>query len=65
VLVLFREDSVDERNIGVAARAGPINPDPGAADRALHVLETMTPLDFLDFRDFRIPASLPRACSSG
>jgi tryptophan 2,3-dioxygenase len=58
VLVLFREDSVDERNIGVAAsRLDRITQIQELLIEQLHVLETMTPLDFLDFRDFLIPAS--------
>jgi tryptophan 2,3-dioxygenase len=58
VMALFRADSVDERSIGVALsrllRVGEIQ---RVLIEQLRVLETMTPLDFLDFRDMLLPAS--------
>ncbi len=58
VLDLFRQDSVDERSIGVAvARLQRIAEIQKLLIDQLHILETMTPLDFLDFRDLLVPAS--------
>jgi tryptophan 2,3-dioxygenase len=58
VVALFRADSVDERNIGVAvARLARVTQIQELLVDQLGVLETMTPLDFLDFRDMLTPAS--------
>jgi tryptophan 2,3-dioxygenase len=58
VLALFRADSVDERSIGVAvSRLLRIVEIQKLLVDQLRVLETMTPLDFLDFRDMLLPAS--------
>jgi tryptophan 2,3-dioxygenase len=58
VLALFRQDSVDERSIGVAvARLQRIAEIQKLLIDQLRILETMTPLDFLDFRDLLVPAS--------
>jgi tryptophan 2,3-dioxygenase len=58
VLALFRADSVDERSIGVAlARLARVTEIQKLLVDQLRILETMTPLDFLDFRDFLLPAS--------
>lgn len=58
VLALFRQDSVDERSIGVAvSRLQRIIEIQKILIDQLRVLETMTPLDFLDFRDLLVPAS--------
>jgi tryptophan 2,3-dioxygenase len=58
VLALFRADSVDERSIGVAAaRLARVTEIQKLLVDQLRVLETMTPLDFLDFRDLLLPAS--------
>jgi tryptophan 2,3-dioxygenase len=58
VLALFRADSVDERSIGVAlARLARVTEIQKLLVDQLRILETMTPLDFLDFRDFLVPAS--------
>jgi tryptophan 2,3-dioxygenase len=55
---LFRQDSVDERSIGVAvARLERVIEIQKLLLDQLRILETMTPLDFLDFRDFLVPAS--------
>lgn len=55
---LFAEDDVDERSIGVAVsrleRVGKIQQ---LIIQQIRVLETMTPLDFLDFRGYLFPAS--------
>jgi tryptophan 2,3-dioxygenase len=58
VLAHFRKDSVDERSIGVAvARLQRVAEIQKLLIDQLRILETMTPLDFLDFRDFLVPAS--------
>jgi len=58
VMALFQEDSVDERSIGVAgARLLRVVEIQKLLIDQLRVLETMTPLDFLDFRDMLVPAS--------
>jgi tryptophan 2,3-dioxygenase len=58
VLDLFRQDSVDERSIGVAvARLQRVTEIQKILVDQLRVLETMTPLDFLEFRDLLVPAS--------
>ncbi len=58
VLELFQNENVDERNIGIAvARFRRITTIQKLLIEQLHVIETMTPLDFLEFRDFLIPAS--------
>src|SRR5215470_4039776 len=58
VLALFRADSVDERSIGTAvSRLDRIVEIQKLLVDQLRVLETMTPLDFLDFRDMLVPAS--------
>jgi tryptophan 2,3-dioxygenase len=58
VVALFRQDSVDERNIGVAvSRLHRVTEIQKLLVDQLRVLETMTPLDFLDFRDMLTPAS--------
>jgi tryptophan 2,3-dioxygenase len=58
VIGLFQQDSVDERKIGVAvSRLNRITEIQKLLVDQLRVLETMTPLDFLDFRDMLLPAS--------
>ncbi len=58
ILKMFREDSVDERNIGTAvARLGRISEILKLAVQQIRIMETMTPLDFLDFRGYLFPAS--------
>lgn len=55
---MFTDDTVDEKSIGIAAsRLGRITEIQKLLIEQLRVLETMTPLDFLEFRDFLIPAS--------
>lgn len=58
VLELFQKEIVDEKNIGIAvARLRRITTIQKILIDQLNILETMTPLDFLEFRDFLIPAS--------
>lgn len=58
VTQMFRDEVVDERSIGIAvARLHRITEIQKLIIEQLRVLETMTPLDFLEFRDFLIPAS--------
>ena len=58
ILEIFGQDNVDERDMGtVVARLRRINEIQGLLIEMIGVLETMTPLDFLDFRDHLFPAS--------
>jgi tryptophan 2,3-dioxygenase len=58
VLIMFRENYVDEKNIGIAnARLIRIIEIQKILIDQVRILETMTPLDFLEFRDFLTPAS--------
>ena len=58
VLEVFSGRAVAESRIGVAAaRLGRVVEIQKLLLEQLHVLETMTPLDFLDFRDALTPAS--------
>ncbi len=58
VMNLFRQDMVDESNMGVAVlRLERVNEILKLLVQQVKVLETMTPLDFLDFRSFLFPAS--------
>jgi len=58
VMDLFRHDSVDERSVGVAVhRLERVAEIQKVLLDQLRVLETMTPLDFLEFRDLLVPAS--------
>ena len=58
VVALFRADAIDEKNIGIAvSRLQRIIEIQKLLIDQIRVLETMTPLDFLDFRDFLFPAS--------
>ncbi|MBK7761122.1 MAG: tryptophan 2,3-dioxygenase [Deltaproteobacteria bacterium] len=55
---IFSADQVDDRDVGTAARLlGRIWEILKLGVHQLDVLETMTPLDFLDFRDHLVPAS--------
>ena len=55
---MFLEDNVDEKNIGIAvSRLRRITTIQKVLIDQLNIIETMTPLDFLEFRDFLIPAS--------
>lgn len=58
VMEMFNKDMVDERSIGVAvARLDRIIEIQRLLISQIRVLETMTPLDFLDFRNYLFPAS--------
>jgi tryptophan 2,3-dioxygenase len=55
---LFEKNTVDEKNISVAvARFMRVTEIQKILIDQLRVLETMTPLDFLEFRDYLVPAS--------
>ncbi len=58
VQTTMAQDFVNERELGTAiARLERIHRIQEVLVQQLSILETMTPLDFLDFRDFLIPAS--------
>ena len=58
ILALFRQNKVDERNIGTAtSRLQRVEEILQLLIQQIQVLETMTPLDFLDFRNYLFPAS--------
>ena len=58
VLDRFERDYIDERDIGVVAlRLGRVIEIQKLLIDQIRVLETMTPLDFLEFRDYLFPAS--------
>ena len=55
---MFNENNVDERNIGTAvSRMERIGEILELLIKQIGVIETMTPLDFLDFRGYLFPAS--------
>ncbi len=57
-MLLFKADKIDERNIGViVSRIDRINKIMTTLVGQLDILETMTSLDFLEFRDHLSPAS--------
>jgi tryptophan 2,3-dioxygenase len=58
VCVLFREERVNEDNMNtVLLRLKRISSIVSLMVEQIHVMETLTPLDFLDFRDYLFPAS--------
>jgi tryptophan 2,3-dioxygenase len=58
VLVMFQNNNVDERSIGVAIRRlQRIEEILKLLVQQIGIMETMTPLDFLDFRAYLFPAS--------
>lgn len=58
VMIMFKQDNVDERNIGVAvARLERVIEIQKVLIQQIKILETMTSLDFLDFRNYLFPAS--------
>lgn len=58
VIQMFEEQRVDERNLGVAiGRLNRMIEIIKLLIEQIRVLETMTPLDFLDFRNYLFPAS--------
>lgn len=55
---IFSQDEVDEKDMGTAvARLRRITRIQALLIQQIGVLETMTPLDFLEFRDYLFPAS--------
>lgn len=58
VLKMFADDKVDEKNIGTAVgRLQRIEEILDLLVKQIGIMETMTPLDFLDFRAYLFPAS--------
>ncbi|MFQ5638631.1 MAG: tryptophan 2,3-dioxygenase family protein [bacterium] len=58
VTEIFKKDYIDERHVGIAVlRLRRILEIQKILIEQIRVLETMTPLDFLDFRDLLAPAS--------
>lgn len=58
VLRMFKEDIIDEKNIGIAVlRCNRIIEIQKLLIDQIRVLETITPLDFLEFRNLLTPAS--------
>lgn len=63
VTAMFREDYIDEKNIGIAvSRLHRIIEIQKIMIDQIRILETMTPLDFLEFRNFLTPASGFQSC---
>lgn len=55
---MFHDDNIDEKNLGiVVGRLNRIEEIMKLLIQQIEVLETMTPLDFLDFRNYLFPAS--------
>lgn len=58
VVEMFEKQWIDERNIGIAvARLERIAEIQKLLIQQIRIMETMTPLDFLDFRSYLFPAS--------
>ncbi|MFP3915562.1 MAG: tryptophan 2,3-dioxygenase family protein [Actinomycetota bacterium] len=58
ILLAFSGDVLDEHDTGrVVSRLGRISAIQRLLSEQIEVLETMTPIDFLDFRDYLVPAS--------
>jgi len=58
VMDIFRKDNISENSVAQAVfHLGRIKEIQKLLIQQIDVLETMTPLDFLDFRDFLVPAS--------
>ena len=57
VMDLFKDEKIDEKNVGVVvSRMDRVNKIMSILVGQLDILETMTSLDFLDFRDQLSPA---------
>ncbi len=55
---MFGKKNIDERNMGVVvSRLERVDKIMGLLVQQVEVMETMTPLDFLDFRNYLFPAS--------
>ncbi len=58
ILSIFSQEKVEEREMGtINQRLGRIIEIQRVLQEQFSVIETMTPLDFLDFRDYLVPAS--------
>lgn len=58
VLSAFHQPNLDANNYGkIIQRLNRINEIQKLLNQQIGILETMTPLDFLDFRDYLVPAS--------
>lgn len=58
IIEMFNTNQIDEKNIGIAvARLNRVTEIEQVLIDQIRVLETMTSLDFLDFRNYLIPAS--------
>ena len=58
IIDMFKDDVVDDRQMGrMVARLERVHKIQHLLNSQIDVLETMTPLDFLEFRDLLIPAS--------
>lgn len=58
VIEIFNTDRIDEKQMGaVIARLDRIHTIQQTLVQQIDVIETMTPMDFLDFRDLLVPAS--------
>lgn len=58
VITMFNRDEVDEKNIGISvARLNRVIEIFKLLVEHIRIMETMTPLDFLDFRNYLFPAS--------
>ena len=58
VMFLLSQDKIDEENVGVVVgRFDRVNKILDILVKQLDILETMTALDFLDFRNYLSPAS--------
>ncbi len=58
VMTMFQEDNVDEKNIGIAvSRLNRVIEIMKLLVQQVNIIETITPLDFLDFRNYLLPAS--------
>ena len=58
IMILFRKEKIDEENVGlIVGRLERVNKILEVLVKQLDILETMTALDFLDFRNFLSPAS--------
>lgn len=58
VMTIFKKENVEEHELGIVlARFERVIKIQSLLQKQLEVLETMTPMDFLEFRDLLIPAS--------
>ena len=58
IMDLFKKEQIDEENVGlIVGRIGRVNKILEVLVKQLDILETMTSLDFLEFRNYLSPAS--------